>query len=164
VKIISTSYRGNFIYERGEKKILELVHPKWFSKKAVTKYDNTNIKVEPKNYWGKTYRILKEGVEKGGIDVDWKSSITIAFIDQHEIAHTFKMTKKGFWKQQFEFSNLKGEIVIVLTPLNTWKKWTNDLAVESSPKYSDQKYFDELVVYCGFVVRLIQQYAGAGVV
>tara|TARA_B110000444_G_scaffold226668_1_gene231360 strand:- start:1070 stop:1564 length:495 start_codon:yes stop_codon:yes gene_type:complete len=164
VKIISTSYRGNFIYERGEKKILELVHPKWFSKKAVTKYDNTNIKVEPKNYWGKTYRILKEGVEKGSIDVDWKSSITIAFIDQHEIAHTFKMTKKGFWKQQFEFSNLKGEIVIVLTPLNTWKKWTNDLAVESSPKYSDQKYFDELVVYCGFVVRLIQQYAGAGVV
>ena len=164
MKIISTSYRGNFIYERGEKKILELVHPKWFSKKAVTKYDNTNIKVEPKNYWGKTYRILKEGVEKGSIDVDWKSSITIAFIDQHEIAHTFKMTKKGFWKQQFEFSNLKGEIVIVLTPLNTWKKWTNDLAVESSPKYSDQKYFDELVVYCGFVVRLIQQYAGAGVV
>ena len=164
MKIISTSYRGNFIYERGEKKILELVHPKWFSKKAVTKYDNTNIKVEPKNYWGKTYRILKEGVEKGSIDVDWKSSITIAFIDQHEIAHTFKMTKKGFWKQQFEFSNLKGEVVIVLTPLNTWKKWTNDLAVESSPKYSDQKYFDELVVYCGFVVRLIQQYAGAGVV
>ena len=164
MKIISTSYRGNFIYERGEKKILELVHPKWFSKKAVTKYDNTNIKVEPKNYRGKTYRILKEGVEKGSIDVDWKSSITIAFIDQHEIAHTFKMTKKGFWKQQFEFSNLKGEIVIVLTPLNTWKKWTNDLAVESSPKYSDQKYFDELVVYCGFVVRLIQQYAGAGVV
>ena len=164
MKIISTSYRGNFIYERGEKKILELVHPKWFSKKAVTKYDNTNIKVEPKNYWGKTYRILKEGVEKGSIDVDWKSSITIAFIDQHEIAHTFKMTKKGFWKQQFEFSNLKGEIVIVLTPLNTWKKWTNDLAVESSPKYSDQKFFDELVVYCGFVVRLIQQYAGAGVV
>ena len=37
MKIISTSSRGNFIYERNEKKILELVHPKWFSKKAITK-------------------------------------------------------------------------------------------------------------------------------
>ena len=74
------------------------------------------------------------------------------------------MTNKGFWKQQFEFYNLKGEIVIILNPLNTWKKWTNDLAIESSLNYSNQNYFDELVMYCGFVVRLIQQYAGAGVV
>ena len=70
MKIISTSSRGNFIYERDENKILELVHPKWFSKKAITKYDNTNIKIEPKNYWGQTYLILKEGVEKGSVDVD----------------------------------------------------------------------------------------------
>ena len=164
MKIISTSSRGNFIYERDEKKILELVHPKWFSKKAITKYNNKNIKIEPKNYWGSKYLILKEGAEKGSIDVDWKNNITITFIDQNEVAHIFKLTNKGFWKQQFEFSNLKGEIVIVLTPLNTWKKWTNGLAIESSLNYSNQKYFDELVIYCGFVVRLIQQYAGAGVV
>ena len=163
MKIISTSSRGNFIYERDEKKILELVHPKWFSKKAIAKYNNKNIKIEPKNYWGSKYLILKEGIEKGSIDVDWKNNITITFIDQNEVAHIFKLTNKGFWKQRFEFSNLKGEIVIVLTPLNTWKKWTNDLAIESSLNYSNQKYFDELVIYCGFVVRLIQQYAGAGV-
>ena len=164
MKIISTSSRGNFIYERDEKKILELVHPKWFSKKAIAKYNNKNIKIEPKNYWGSKYLIVKEGIEKGSIDVDWKNNITITFIDQNEVAHIFKLTNKGFWKQRFEFSNLKGEIVIVLTPLNTWKKWTNDLAIESSLNYSNQKYFDELVIYCGFVVRLIQQYAGAGVV
>lgn len=163
MKIISTSSRGNFIYERDEKKILELVHPKWFSKKAIAKYNNKNIKIEPKNYWGSKYLILKEGIEKGSIDVDWKNNITITFIDQNEVAQIFKLTNKGFWKQRFEFSNLKGEIVIVLTPLNTWKKWTNDLAIESSLNYSNQKYFDELVMYCGFVVRLIQQYAGAGV-
>ena len=46
MKIISTSSRGNFIYERDEKKILELVHPKWFSKKAITKYNNKNIKID----------------------------------------------------------------------------------------------------------------------
>ena len=74
------------------------------------------------------------------------------------------MTKKGFWKQRFELSNIEGEIVIVLIPLSTWKNWRNDLAIESSPKYSNQKYFDELIIYCGFVVRLIQQYAGAGVI
>ena len=164
MKIISTSSRGNFIYERDEKKILELVHPKWFSKKAITKYKNKNIKIEPKNYWGSKYLILKEGIEKGSIDVDWKNNITITFIDQNEITQIFKMTKKGFWKKQFEFSNLEGEIVIVLTPLSTWKKWTNDLAIESRLNYSNQKHFDELVIYCGFVVRLIQQYAGAGVV
>lgn len=164
MKIISTSSRGNFIYERDEKKILELVHPKWFSKKAIAKYNNKNIKIEPKNYWGSKYLIVKEGIEKGSIDVDWKNNITITFIDQNEVAQIFKLTNKGFWKQRFEFSNLKGEIVIVLTPLNTWKKWTNDLAIESSLNYSNQKYFDELVMYCGFVVRLIQQYAGAGVV
>lgn len=164
MKIISTSSRGNFIYERDEKKILELVHPKWFSKKAIAKYNNKNIKIEPKNYWGSKYLIVKEGIEKGSIDVDWKNNITITFIDQNEVAQIFKLTNKGFWKQRFEFSNLKGEIVIVLTPLNTWKKWTNDLAIESSLNYSNQKYFDELVIYCGFVVRLIQQYAGAGVV
>ena len=164
MKIISTSSRGNFIYERDEKKILELVHPKWFSKKAIAKYNNKNIKIEPKNYWGSKYLIVKEGIEKGSIDVDWKNNITITFIDQNEVAHIFKLTNKGFWKQRFEFSNLKGEIVIVLTPLNTWKKWTNDLAIESSLNYSNQNYFDELVMYCGFVVRLIQQYAGAGVV
>lgn len=164
MKIISTSSRGNFIYERDEKKILELVHPKWFSKKAIAKYNNKNIKIEPKNYWGSKYLILKEGIEKGSIDVDWKNNITITFIDQNEIVQIFKLTNKGFWKQRFEFSNLKGEIVIVLTPLNTWKKWTNDLAIESRLNYSNQKHFDELVIYCGFVVRLIQQYAGAGVV
>ena len=164
MKIISTSSRGNFIYERDEKKILELVHPKWFSKRAIAKYNNKNIKIEPKNYWGSKYLIVKEGIEKGSIDVDWKNNITITFIDQNEVAQIFKLTNKGFWKQRFEFSNLKGEIVIVLTPLNTWKKWTNDLAIESSLNYSNQKYFDELVIYCGFVVRLIQQYAGAGVV
>ena len=164
MKIISTSSRGNLIYERDEKKILELVHPKWFSKKAIAKYNNKNIKIEPKNYWGSKYLILKEGIEKGSIDVDWKNNITITFKDQNEVAQIFKLTNKGFWKQRFEFSNLKGVFVIVLNPLNTWKKWTNDLAIESSLNYSNQKYFDELVMYCGFVVRLIQQYAGAGVV
>jgi hypothetical protein len=164
MKIISTSSRGNFIYERNEKKILELVHPKWFSKKAIAKYDNKDVKIEPKNYWGSKYLILKEGVEKGNIDVDWKNNITITFIDQNEITQTFKMEKKGFWKQQFEFSNQKGRVVVVLNPLSTWKNWRNDFAVESIPKYSDEEYFDELIIYCGFVVRLIQQYAGAGVV
>ena len=163
MKIISTSSRGNFIYKKDEKKVLELIHPKWFSKKAIAKY-NKDIKIEPKNYWGSKYLILKQGVEKGTIDVDWKNNITITFVDQNEITQIFKMTKKGFWKQQFEFSNLEGEIVIVLIPLSSWKKWTNDLAIESSPKFSDQKYFDELIIYCGFVVRLIQQYASAGVV
>ena len=164
MKIISTSSRGNFIYERDEKKILELVHPKWFSKKAITKYNNKNIKIEPKNYWGSKYLILKEGIEKGSIEVDWKNNITITFIDQKEITQMFKLANKGFWKQQFEFYNLKGEIVMVLTSLNTWKKLTNDLAIESNLNYSNQNYFDELVIYCGFVVRLSQQYAGAGVV
>jgi hypothetical protein len=164
MKIISTSSRGNFIYKRDEKKVLELIHPKWFSKKAVAKYNNKDIKIEPKNYWGSKYLILKQGVEKGSIDVDWKNNITITFVDQNEITQIFKMTKKGFWKQQFEFSNLEGEIVVVLIPLSGWKKWTNDLAIESRPENSDQKYFDELIIYCGFVVRLIQQYASAGVV
>ena len=118
---------------------------------------NENIFNELKNS-GK-----KWGIGKGSIDVDWKNNITITFKDQNEVAQIFKLTNKGFWKQQFEFYNLLGEIVIVLTPLNTWKKWTNDLAIESSLNYSNQKYFDELVMYCGFVVRLIQQYAGAGV-
>lgn len=85
-------------------------------------------------------------------------------MDQNEITRTFKMTKKGFWKQQFEFSNLKREIEIVLIPLSNWKKWTNDLAVESPYNCDDQKYFDELVVYCGFVVRLMQQYAALGAI
>ena len=164
MKIISTSSRGNFIYERDEKKILELVHPKWFSKKAITKYNNKNIKIEPKNYWGSKYLILKDGVEKGSIDVNWKNNITITFIDQNKINQIFKMAKKGFWKQQFEFSNLEREIVAVLIPLSSWKNWRNDLAIESSSKYSNQKYFDELIIYCGFVVRLIQQYTGAGAV
>ena len=122
MKIISTSSRGNFIYERDEKKILELVHPKWFSKRAIAKYNNKNIKIEPKNYWGSKYLILKEGIEKGSIDVDWKNNITITFKDQNEVAQIFKLTNKGFWKQQFEFYNLKGEIVILLNPLKTWKK------------------------------------------
>jgi hypothetical protein len=164
VKIISTSSRGNFIYERNEKKILELVHPKWFSKKAIAKYDNTEIKIEPKNCWGSRYLILKEGIEKGSIKVDWKSNISITFIDQNEIIQNFKMTKRGFWKEQFEFSNEDREIAVVLTPLRAWKNWTNDLAIESSQKYTDEKYFDELVIYCGFAVRLIQQYATSGAV
>jgi len=163
LKIVSTSSRGNFIYEKNEKKILELFHPKWFSKKAFVKYDKKKIKIEPKNYWGSKYIILEEGVEKGSIDIDWKNNITITFIDQNQTTQIFKMEEKGFWKQQFEFSNLEEELVVVLTPLSNWKNWRNDFAIESSPKYSDQKCFDELIIYCGFVVRLIQQYASAGV-
>ena len=97
MKIVSTSSRGNFIYERNEKKILELVHPKWFSKKAIVKYDNKKIKIEPKNFWGSKYIILKEEVEKGSIDVDWKNNITITFIDQSGTTQVFKMEKKGFF-------------------------------------------------------------------
>jgi hypothetical protein len=163
MKIVSTSSRGNFIYEKNEKKILELVHPKWYSKKAFVEYDNKKIKIEPKNYWGSKYIILEEEDEKGSIDIDWKNNITITFIDQNQTTQIFKMEEKGFWKQQFEFSNLEEELVVVLTPLSNWKNWRNDFAIESSPKYSDQKCFDELIIYCGFVVRLIQQYASAGV-
>ena len=43
------------------------------------------------------------------------------------------MEKKGFWKQQFEFSNLEGEVVVVLIPLRSWKNWRNDFAIESRP-------------------------------
>ncbi len=164
MKIVSTSSRGNFIYEKNEKKILELVHPKWYSKKAFVEYDNKKIKIEPKNYWGSKYIILEEEDEKGSIDIDWKNNITITFIDQNQTTQIFKMEEKGFWKQQFEFSILEEELVGVLTPLSNWKNWRNDFAIESSPKYSDQKCFDELIFYCGFVVRLIQQYASAGVV
>ena len=163
MKIISTSSRGNFIYERDEKKILDLIHPKWYSKKAIVRYNDRDIKIEPKNYWGSKYLILKGGGKKGSIDVDWKNNITITFVDQNEITQIFKVVKKGFWKQQVEFSNIKEEVVVVLRPLSSWKNWRNDFAVESSPKYSDQKYFNELIIYCGFVVRLIQQYARAGI-
>lgn len=163
MKIVSTSSRGNFIYEKNEKKILELVHPKWYSKKAFVEYDNKKIKIEPKNYWGSKYIILEEEDEKGSINIDWKNNITITFIDQNQTTQIFKMEEKGFWKQQFEFSNLEEELVVVLTPLSNWKNWRNDFAIESSPKYCDQKCFDELIIYCGFVVRLIQQYASAGV-
>ena len=41
------------------------------------------------------------------------------------------MEKKGFWKQRFEFSNIEGGVVVVLTPLSNWKNWRNDLSCTS---------------------------------
>ena len=96
IKIVSTSFRSNFIYERNEKKILELVHPKWFSKKSLIKHDNQKTKIEHKNFLGSKYIILQEEVEKGSIDVDWKNNITITFIGQSGTTQVFKMEKKGF--------------------------------------------------------------------
>ena len=63
--------------------------------------------MNPKTIGDQNILFLQEGAEKGSIDVDWKNNITITFIDQNEVAHIFKLTNKGFWKQQFEFSNLK---------------------------------------------------------
>ena len=112
---------------------------------------------------GSKYIILQEEIEKGSIDVDWKNNITITFIDQSETTQVFKMERKGFWKQRLNSQILK-ERLWLFDSSKQLEKLANDFAIESSPRYSDLKYFDELVIYCGFVVRLIQQYAIAGYV
>ena len=102
MKIISSSSKGNFIYEKNNCKVLELIFSGWFSNKAYFSYKNKKINIEANNFWKNKFKISEDENEKGAINFNFKNNISIQFTGESSKDQIFEMKCKGFWKSRYE--------------------------------------------------------------
>lgn len=152
MKIISSSSKGNFIYEKNNCKVLELIFSGWFSNKANTNYKNKEIKIEPNNFWKNKFKISEDENEKGAINFSFKNNITIQFIDESSKNQIFEMKCKGFWKSRYEIQDQNQNLMITIHPKMNWKKLKQNYEIVDHSNSIAKSYFDELIIYCGFSI------------
>lgn len=154
MKISSTSGKGNFIIEKDNNKIVEVQYKNWFSSTAKVKLERQEIKVKPKNIWCSKFDIFKNNQDKGDIIFNRKGSIIIRTINKNNKEVSFLLKAKGFWKQHFELTNQKGELIFVLKPSMNWKKMNYNYAIENISTIHEEKLITELLIYSGFGANL----------
>ena len=152
MKIISSSSKGNFIYEKNNSKVLELIFSGWFSNNAKTNYKNREIKIEPNNFWKNKFKISENDNEKGAINFNFKNKISIQFTDESLKDQTFEMKCKGFWKSRYEIKDQNLKLIITIHPKMNWKKLKQNYEIVDHFGSIAESYFDELIIYCGFSI------------
>tara|TARA_B100001057_G_C22628835_1_gene863562 strand:- start:57 stop:557 length:501 start_codon:yes stop_codon:yes gene_type:complete len=152
MKIISSSPKGNFIYEKNNSKVLELIFSGWFSNNAKTNYKNREIKIETKNFWKNKFKISEDDNEKGAINFNFKNNISIQFTDESSKDQTFEMKCKGFWKSRYEIKDQNQNLIITIHPKMNWKKLKQNYEIVDYSNSIAESYFDELIIYCGFSI------------
>ena len=161
MKIVSSSGTGNFIIKKESQAVLELKYQNWFSSKASTSFGGQSIEIRPKNIWCSKFDIFRSNQDKGDIIFNWKGHIIIRIIDDDAKENSYLLKAKGFWKQHFELTNEKGDLVFVLKPSMNWKKLSYNYEVEKISDEYGEKMLTELLVYCGFGANLYMTMAAA---
>jgi len=149
MKINSTSGNGNFKIINNNHELLELKYKNWFSSKAKTKLNNTEIEIKPKNLWNTSFDIYHNGIDVGDITFNWKTNAIITINDDK---YLFKAI--GLWNLKFELVNENEDRIFLIKPNYKWKKMKYDYEIEIiSDTYKLYK-LTELLIYVGFGANL----------
>ena len=160
--IKSTSSVGNFEIENHEGiNILELSYTNWFSSKATTILDSTNIEIKPKNIWASKFDILKNGIDKGDITFNWKGNIIIRLENDENQENEYLLRVTGFWNSGFELIDKNDIKILSMKPNFNWKKISYNYEVEHTSN-TDEHTLTELLIYCGFGANLYMTMMMAG--
>ncbi|TXE11015.1 aminotransferase [Algoriphagus aquimarinus] len=156
-KIESTSLKGDFKVSENGRKILELKYKNWYSGIAETYLDREKIQLKPKNWWSGKIEIFKDSRKVGEITHNSKLHLSITIENKDQIEKTYVLKSSGNWKIKFEVSSDSGEKVMILTPVNSWKKLNFDVQVldENLP-------LEELMIYSAYACKLYYAYVSGG--
>lgn len=156
-KIESTSMKGDFKLSENGRKILELKYINWYSGVAETYVDKEKIQLKPKNWWSGKIDILKNSKKVGEISHNSRLHLKIMMENKDGIEETYILKNSGKWKFKFEVISDVGEIVMIFTPTNSWKKLNFDVQVldENLP-------IEELTIYSAYACKLYYAYVSTG--
>ncbi|GEM_PF-441836 len=162
MKINSDSGKGNFTIEKEGRPLTNLEYKSWFGRGATAELFDQKIEIKPLGVWNKKFEILKNGVKKGQIHMNWKGDISVTLKDEKHQTEIFLLKFKGTLKFRFLVINSHGEEVFTLKPSTGWKKLSYDYDVlNTNPSY-DQSILIELLLYCGFSANLYMNMMNSG--
>ncbi len=158
LKIASTSGKGNFQIKKGSLPMFEVKYTSWFSGHAQTRFKGISIEIKPGNFWQTKFMITRNGVEAGEMVFHTKGFITIHLFEGFSgHAANFQFKPKGFWKSHYLLLDEAENMVIRLHPKWVWRKFSYDYEVEIQREAYDEAFLTELLIYCGYACKIIQE-------
>lgn len=157
-KIESTSGKGNFQIKKGSLPMFEVKYTSWFSGHAQTRFKGTSIEMKPGNFWQTKFMILRNGGEAGEMIFHTNGSVIIQLFEGFSgHAAKFQFKPKGFWKSHYLLLDEAENIVMRLQPKWVWRKFSYDYVVEMPDEIYDEELLTELLIYCGYAAKVIQE-------
>lgn len=158
LKIESTSGRGNFQIKKGSLPMFEVKYTSWFSGHAQTRYKGASIEIKPGNFWHSKFPVTINGTESGVLVFHSKGYFSIElFVENHGATKVFQFKPKGFWKSHYLLLDEAENILMRLHPKWVWRKFSYDYEVELLDESLDEEFLTELLIYCGYACKVIQE-------
>lgn len=154
MKINTIDSKGSFVIKNETTDLLTVLYEKWFSSRAKTNLNETELIIKPKNIWHSKFDILKNGIDKGDIVFTWKGDIVITLEDQIGNHKEWLIKTKGFWDYRFEVFNSSEKMILMLKPELNWKNFKYNYGIKVLEKNLTENEILELILYSSFGVNL----------
>ncbi|QHT66922.1 hypothetical protein GXP67_09770 [Rhodocytophaga rosea] len=155
MQIKSTSAGGNFeIKSNHGETLVEVLYANWLSRKAQTWLNSIPIQIKPKNFWQSKFEILKNGISKGHMAIDWKGDVMIRLKTVNNSENRYLLKATGSLKTGFELLDEKERKILSLKQGINWKKLGYNYAIELADNQKVDQEIVELLIYSGFGANL----------
>jgi hypothetical protein len=154
MKIISTSGKKGFFLSYEDQILLEVTYKNWFSNSSFAMINENYVEVKPKGFWGKSFIIYKNDLEKGKIDFQWKGSMIITFNDEWDIERNFILKPKGILKKQFELFDDKENTIFTTSLSFDWRRFKQNFNITDIRENYHENTFIELAFYTSYAIKV----------
>lgn len=163
MEIVSTPTHRGFIIRDDSGEETDVYYKSYFSSTATTEIDGTAIELKSQKAWTSTVDIIKNNVDCGDMEFNWKGHVNIQFFDNTMMERKWLIKPKGILSRVFEVFDEKGTLFFTITPRMNWKTMSYNYSIkQESPDISKVDLL-ELLVYCGYGIHLVMQRSnGAG--
>lgn len=161
MKLISTSFTGNFdIIEQGQVKA-SLTYFGLFSRSAEIKIGASTLKLTHKHLFSSIYTISKNNLEIGHLKFRLFGQIDIQLHYPGTSETQYHLKARGLFHRRFELFRKWNEPMMVMHPKTNWKKLRYDYELEWDDRFDDKVSRAELAALCGYGANLYKRAAAS---
>ena len=163
MKIISSYGRKGFFLDNEGEVLFEATNKNWFSSTIYTIIGENQIHFSPKNIWGKTFLIYRNGEVKGNIEFNWKGTMKLHLLDLWDIERIFLLKPHGFFKKHFELTDEQENIIFEINPSFDWSRFKQNFDLNNIRVNYHENTLLELIFFsiCAVKVYIQKQSAAA---
>lgn len=121
----------NFKVSKDEKPVGQLNYKSWFKFNAEIEILNSKYQVEPKGFWGTTVEVLDGKIVLLKFAMNWDGNIVMNTYF-NDIEKKYTLSHKGFFKESFVLSDVKGTELLMMKPHIQWRSLNYEYQINTS--------------------------------
>jgi hypothetical protein len=157
MKLISTSFNGDFELIDQQKSLASLEHPSWFSRKASLRISYHTLDIVPKHLFSSSFDIMKNQTNYAVLTMRWKGQVEIKFLQKPDSSTFYTLKPKGLFNRRYELYDQNADVQFVLLPKTNWKKLRQDFQIDLHPELKVDLPLVELISLSGYSAHLIKK-------